>query len=70
MFVRYGVFGFATLVAVTWGLRGASDPGADLKAAIEAVNAKKFAVAAPLLGDLRSRLPQLADYAEIGRAHV
>ena len=26
----------------------------------EAVNAKKFAVAAPLLGDLRARLPQLA----------
>lgn len=63
MFVRYGVFGLATLIAVTLGLRGASDPGADLKAAIEAVNAKKFAVAAPLLGDLRARLPQLADYA-------
>ncbi|MFM2125966.1 MAG: hypothetical protein RL328_2417 [Acidobacteriota bacterium] len=63
MFVRYGVFGLATLIAVTWGLRGAADPGADLKAAIEAVQAKKFAVAAPLLGDLRARLPQLADYA-------
>jgi soluble lytic murein transglycosylase len=63
MFVRYGVFALATLIAVTLGLRGASDPGVDLKAAIEAVNARKFAVAAPLLGDLRARLPQLADYA-------
>ena len=63
MFVRYGAFGLATLIAVAWGLRGAADPGADLKAAIEAVQAKKYAVAAPLLGDLRARLPQLADYA-------
>lgn len=63
MFVRYGAVGLVTLIAVTLGLRGASDPGADLKAAIDAVNAKKFAIAAPLLGDLRARLPQLADYA-------
>ncbi len=63
MFVRYALLLMAAAGSVLVGLRAASDPAADLRTAIEAVNAKRFAVAAPLLSDLRARLPQLADYA-------
>lgn len=63
MFVRYALLLFAAAGSVLVGLRAANDPAADLKSAIEAVNAKRFATATPLLGDLRARLPQLADYA-------
>ncbi len=61
--MRYAFLLIAATGSVLVGLRAASDPGADLKTAIEAVNGKRFAVATPLLGDLRARLPQLADYA-------
>ncbi|MEO8097983.1 MAG: transglycosylase SLT domain-containing protein [Acidobacteriota bacterium] len=63
--MRYGLLTVAAVGAglAGWGLHAASDPVADLKAAIAALDAKKFAIAAPLLGDLRARLPQLADYA-------
>ena len=63
MFVRYALLTIAAAGCVLVGLRAASDPAADLKTAIEAVNSKQFAIASPLLGDLRARLPQLADYA-------
>lgn len=63
MFVRYVFFAIAAVGSALVGLRAAADPAADLKTAIEAVNAKRYAVAAPLLGDLRARLPHLADYA-------
>jgi soluble lytic murein transglycosylase len=61
--VKYAFLLIAAVGSVLVGLHAAPDPAADLKAAIEAVNAKRFSVAAPLLGDLRARLPELADYA-------
>ncbi len=63
MCVRYALFTIVAAGCVLVGLRAASDPAADLKTAIEAVNSRQFAIASPLLGDLRARLPQLADYA-------
>ncbi len=60
--MRYALLLIAAAGSVLVGLHAASDPAADLKTAIEAVNAKRFAVATPLLGDLRARLPELADY--------
>jgi soluble lytic murein transglycosylase len=44
-------------------LHAASDPLADLKAAAEALDAKRYAAAAASLSGLAKRLPQLADYA-------
>lgn len=50
-------------IAGVWALRGAPDPALDLKTAIDAVNAKRFTAATPVLTGLSKRLPQLADYA-------
>jgi soluble lytic murein transglycosylase len=63
MFVRYGLLTITAASCILVGLQAASDPAADLKTAIDAVSAKQFVIASPLLGNLRARLPQLADYA-------
>lgn len=61
--MRYALPAIAALATFLAGLRAASDPAADLKTAIDAVNTKRFATAAPLLAGLGQRLPELADYA-------
>jgi soluble lytic murein transglycosylase len=63
MFGRYATFTLAAAGVALLGLRAApTDPGAELKSGIDAVNAKKFAAAVPLLNGLGKKLPQLADY--------
>lgn len=63
MVVRYATFALAAAGVALLVLRGATDPGADLKAGVEAVNAKRYAAAVPLLSGAGKKIPQLADYA-------
>ncbi|MEP7352929.1 MAG: transglycosylase SLT domain-containing protein [Acidobacteriota bacterium] len=51
------------VVGFSVGLRGAVDPGAELKAGIAAFDAKRYPVAILTLKSLGPRLPKLADYA-------
>src|SRR6187399_3165079 len=64
MVVRYATFTLTAAGVALLGLRAATtDPGADLKAGVDAVNAKRYAAAVPVLNGLGKKLPQLADYA-------
>lgn len=60
--MKHAILTLAAAGVALLGLRAATDPGADLKAAVDAVNAKRFAAAVPLLTGMEKRLSQLADY--------
>lgn len=62
MNVKHAILTLAAAGVALMGLRAATDPGADLKTAVDAIKGKRYEAATPLLKGLDKRLPQLADY--------